>query len=54
MLMQLGLLGGLGLIASLLALFWIEPDTNGGRALVVIVVFTLVTGAGRLLWPPKS
>jgi hypothetical protein len=54
MLMQIGLLGGLGLIASLLALFWIEPDTNGGRALLVIVVFTVVTGVGRLLWPPKS
>lgn len=34
MLMKIGLLGGLGLIASLLALYWIQPDTNGGQALL--------------------
>ena len=46
MLMKIGLLGGLGLIASLLALYWIQPDTNGGQALLGIVVF-----ADVLPWP---
>ena len=31
MLLKVGLLGGLDLIASLLVLYWIQPDTNGGR-----------------------
>lgn len=51
MLVKFGLLGGLGLVASLLALSWIQPDTQGGQALLVIVVFALVTGVGKLLWP---
>jgi hypothetical protein len=51
MLVKFGLLGGLGLVASLLALSWIQPDTQGGQALLVIVVFAIVTGVGRLLWP---
>ncbi len=54
MLMKIGLLGGLGLIASLLALFWIQPDTKGGQALLGVVVFAVVTGVGRLIWPSKS
>jgi hypothetical protein len=54
MLMKVGLLGGLGLIASLLALYWIQPDTNGGQALLVIVVFAVVSGVGRLIWPAES
>jgi hypothetical protein len=54
MLMKIGLLGGLGLIASLLALFWIQPDTGGGQALLAIVVFAVVSGAGRLIWPSSS
>lgn len=54
MLMKVGLLGGLGLIASLLALYWIQPDTNGGQALLGIVVFAVVSGVGRLIWPAKS
>jgi hypothetical protein len=54
MLMKVGLLGGLGLIASLLALYWIQPDTNGGQALLGIVVFAVVSGVGRLIWPAES
>jgi hypothetical protein len=54
MLMKIGLLGGLGLIASLLALYWIRPDTNGGQALLVIIVFAVVSGIGRLIWPAQS
>ena len=54
MLMQIGVLGGLGLIASLLALYWIQPDSNGGQALLAIIVFAVVSGVGRLLWPTKS
>jgi hypothetical protein len=54
MLMQIGVLGGLGLIASLLALYWIQPDSNGGQALLAIVVFAVVSGVGRLLWPKSS
>jgi hypothetical protein len=54
MLMKVGLLGGLGLIASLLALYWVEPDTSGGQALLAIVVFAIVSGVGRLIWPSSS
>jgi uncharacterized membrane protein YccC len=54
MLMQIGVLGGLGLIASLLALYWIQPDSNGGQALLAIVVFAVVSGVGRLVWPKSS
>jgi hypothetical protein len=54
MLMKFGLLGGVGLIASLVALFWVQPDTNGGQALLVIVVFAIVTGLGRLIWPART
>lgn len=54
MLMKVGLLGGAGLIASLLALYWVEPDTSGGQALLAIVVFALVSGVGRLIWPSGS
>jgi hypothetical protein len=54
MLIKIGLLGGLGLIASLLALYWVQPDTNGGQALLAIVVFAVVSGVGRLLWPAGS
>jgi hypothetical protein len=54
MLMKIGLLGGLGLIASLSALFWIQPDTGGGQALLAIVVFAVVSGVGRLIWPSSS
>ena len=54
MLMKIGLLGAAGLIASLAALFWLRPDTNGGQALLMIVVFAIVTGVGRLIWPTGS
>jgi hypothetical protein len=54
MLLKVGLLGGLGLIASLLALYWVQPDTNGGQALLAIVVFAVVSGIGRLIWPTGS
>jgi hypothetical protein len=54
MLMKIGLLGGVGLIASLLALYWVEPDTSGGQALLAIVVFAVVSGIGRLVWPSES
>ena len=54
MLIKVGLLGGLGLIASLLALYWVEPDTTGGQALLAIVVFAVVSGVGRLIWPSGS
>ena len=54
MLMKIGLLGGLSLVASLLALYWIQPDTNGGQALLFIVVFAVVSGIGRLIWPAGS
>ena len=54
MLLKVGLLGGLGLIASLLALHWVQPDTNGGQALLAIVVFAVVSGIGRLIWPTGS
>lgn len=54
MLMKIGLLGGAGLIASIAALYWVHPDTAGGQALLAIVVFTLVSGVGRLIWPGQS
>jgi hypothetical protein len=53
MLMQIGILGGLGLLASLLALYWIQPDSKGGQALLAIIVFSIVSGIGKLIWPTK-
>ena len=45
--------GGVSLIAVLLAEFWIEPDTGGGKALLAIIVFAVVSafvyGLGRLI-----
>ena len=40
--------------SALAALFWLRPDTNGGQALLMIVVFAIVTGVGRLIWPTGS
>jgi len=54
MLLKIGLLGGSGLIASIAALYWVQPDTAGGQALLAIVVFAMVSGIGRLIWPGQS
>ena len=54
MLLKIGLLGGSGLIASIAALYWVQPDTAGGQALLAIVVFAIVSGIGRLIWPGQS
>jgi hypothetical protein len=50
MLMKLGLIGGLGIVAGVAALYWIHPDTTGGQALLFIVVFAIVSGFLRLIW----
>jgi hypothetical protein len=53
MLLKVGLLTGVGIIASLLALYWIEPSTSGGQALLAVVVFAFVNGVGGLIWRAK-
>jgi TIR domain-containing protein len=46
--------GGISLIAVLLAEFWMEAETGGGRALLAMVIFAVVFapvyGLGRLIW----
>jgi hypothetical protein len=51
MLLKFGLLGGLGIILSLMALFWIQPETIAGQTLLAIIVFSIVNGIGALVWP---
>jgi hypothetical protein len=54
MLSKLGIFGALGLLASMAALYWLEPQTAGGQALVTLVVFAIVGGIGQLVWPKQS
>ncbi len=54
MLLKFGALAGLGVAASLLALYWVQPDTNGGQALLALIVFSIVNGIGGLIWRVKS
>ncbi len=45
---KLGPSGGLGVLAGLAMMWWVEPETTAGRVLLVaicIVVFGLVGGA---------
>ena len=44
MLKELGVIGGIGIVAGLSALYWIQPDTAGGQTLLFIVVFAVVSG----------
>jgi hypothetical protein len=53
MALKFGFLGGLGIILSLLALYWIEPETTPGQALLALIVFSLVNGIGALVWRSK-
>jgi hypothetical protein len=53
MLLKFGFLGGLGIILSLLALFWIQPETTAGQTLLAVIVFSIVNGIGAVLWPSK-
>jgi hypothetical protein len=45
---------GVGLIAVLLAEFWLQVENGGGQALLAIIVFAVVSalvyGLGRLIW----
>jgi hypothetical protein len=54
MALKIGLLSGLGIVASLLALYWLEPQTSGGQALLALIVFAVVNGVGGLIWRAKS
>jgi hypothetical protein len=51
MIAKAGFLVGVGIVASLAALFWVEPETRGGQGLLALVVFSLVNGLGAFaLW----
>jgi len=54
MLLKIGFLTGVAVVASLLALYWIQPETGGGQALLAIIVFAIVNGIGGLIWRAKS
>jgi hypothetical protein len=49
MLKQFGLIGGVGIVAGVAALYWVQPDTIGGQSLLFIVVFALVGGLLELM-----
>jgi hypothetical protein len=49
MLKQFGLIGGVGIVAGVAALYWVQPDTIGGQSLLFIVVFALVGGLLELI-----
>jgi hypothetical protein len=53
MVLKFGFLGGLGIILSLAALYWIQPETTAGQTLLAIIVFSIVNGIGAVLWPNK-
>jgi hypothetical protein len=54
MLLKIGFLAGLGIVASLLALYWIQPETSGGQGLLALIVFAAVNGIGGLIWRTKT
>lgn len=61
MILKIGLLEAVAIIAALLALYWLRPETGGGQALLAIIVFALVNGLaaaaagiGRLIWRAKA
>lgn len=53
MLLKIGFVTGVAVVASLLALYWVEPSTSGGQALLAVVVFAVVNGVGGLIWRAK-
>jgi hypothetical protein len=53
-LLKFGFLSGVGVAASLLALYWVQPETNGGQALLALIVFAVVNGIGGLVWRRKE
>lgn len=53
MLAKLGILNGIGAVASLAALHIIEPQTAGGQGLLVVLILILVNGIGAVTWPRK-
>lgn len=61
MLLKVGFLEAVALVAALLALYWLQPETGGGQALLAILVFALANGVagivvfvGRLIWRAKA
>jgi len=54
MLLKFGFLSGVGVVASLAALYWIQPQTTGGQTLLALIVFAFVNGVGGLIWKGKS
>lgn len=54
MVLKVGFLAGVGLVASLAALYWLQPETGGGQALLAIIVFAVVNGIGGLIWRART
>jgi len=54
MALKIGLLTGIGIVLALLALWWIQPETSGGQALLALIVFAAVNGIGGLIWRAKT
>jgi uncharacterized membrane protein YccC len=50
MVLKFGLLTFVGIMLSLAALYWIEPQTKSGQVLLVIIVMALVNGIGAITW----
>jgi hypothetical protein len=53
MFLKYGFLTGIGIIGSLIALYWVQPETAGGQGLLVVIVIAIVNGIGGLSWPKK-
>ena len=53
MFLKYGFLTAIGIIGSLIALYWVQPETAGGQGLLVVIVIAIVNGIGGLSWPKK-
>jgi hypothetical protein len=54
MIVKYGFLTAIGIIVSLVALYWIAPETAGGQGLLVVIVLAIVNGIGGVSWPRKA
>jgi hypothetical protein len=54
MIVKYGFLTAIGIIVSLIALYWIAPETAGGQGLLVVIVIAIVNGIGGVSWPTKA
>ncbi len=54
MFLKLGLMQAVAIMASIAAVYWIDPVTAGGQTLLGVLVFVIVNGIGGLIWKASS